>query len=316
MKKQTIVILIIAGMIVGILRSEIWSGISTLFNFGNTIADSNIQTIAELKKKNAEQFINYQKLDSAFSIAQSRNISDERTFQELQSKFFTVALNGKGLSRIVDSLRQRNMELVSISQGIGHGNISGGGKPDSINKFSDNWITAQVTVKDNKLHHMEYDFSFRVGEVRAIMEDEYNNQTELYEVYLQSEKDTTKILYVGDYRRNIVNQKPYFKMFDFWNPRLNIAGLIGGKTLEGEVSVSLMTFGTSNEAKNILFLFPDIGLSSNFKDQNNITAGIRFNAAHFIPLVTNIHVKASVGIPMDKLSLSNALLRVGVGATL
>jgi len=273
-------------------------------------------TVAERGASDWKQ--KFETLDSTFQFQVSASVNSVRgeILEEAKKKFPRDPGFIRALQHIVDSLKEENFELRSVSTGSGTLTILGGGQSDSMNHFEDAWITLDAKIAGNRLEHINYDFSFDIGDVRTNFERDADGRTlEVYDVFLKSKRDSTMTLYLP-YRRESFNQLPSYSRFKFWDPRLNVSALWGGQTVELAATISLSSYSDAPDANGMILALPDIGISSNFEDQTYFIAGGRFNMAHFLPLLTNVHLTAHAGLPTNNLNMTALVGRIGIGVGL
>jgi hypothetical protein len=255
------------------------------------------ETTSQLERYKSE----YTRLTSELAIAQAENYRNRREFQ-INADSLTGLLSRES-KRLLDSIQTLNGKLTSVSVGSGTAEITGEGKIVE-GEFADRWLYARIKPISSGTYDLNYKFRFRLGDVTTRLETESGTETEVYSVFLQSLVDTTARMYVGNYRRSIVNLiEP--KRDDrkwYWDDlAVNGDAVFGGHSLELGLSVSPFSLSSGGrEAKSIIARFPEVGVSSDFKGSAHLYGGARLNAGHFLPWLRDFYVGVKYGIGMKE----------------
>jgi len=227
----------------------------------------------------------------------------ERKMFEQSFKLFAETTD-KNFKIIHDSLLRQNKRLEAFTQGSGTVNLTGGGEAPS-GTFSDDWMDAYVEIDKEGRIRMDYVLNFLVKDISMSYEDETDgSRKEIYRVKLVSLKDTNAIYDVGSYERWTMTfaEDPKPVEEEKQHEALNLNVGYSGYGAEIGVSYSLWTFGD--------FKFIDLGISSDFQESTNISAGVRYNIGSLIPLVQDLFIGIHYGYNFGK-DKSNPVVMIG-----
>lgn len=216
-----------------------------------------------------------------------------KSFAEQTDKSFRI---------LHDSLMKQNKRLEQFSKGQGTVAISGGGEVKE-NEYSDAWIDA-VVEPTPKGYDLIYNFSFKVKDVTLqYYDDADGSRKEVFSVKLESLKDSSITYNLNDYERWTMTfaeepTKPAAVQPDALS--LNVG--YSGYGAEIGLSYSLWNVGG--------FRFIDLGISSDFQESTNISAGARYNIGNLIPLLQDLYIGIHYGYNLGK-AKGNPVLMVG-----
>lgn len=304
----------IQSVLKGFVEKPIKTIITTLISIFGIVTVSNptgvfntfrtITTDSEMHRKIEILHEENRKISEQLSLANATNLYNSKMF-ESELKAVKKEL-GKEIARSIDSIEGLNKKIVALSQGSGTMTITGGGDVDS-GSFSDPWIDAYVEIDSMKKVNLNYQLRIRVKDISLSYYDADNgSRNEIYSVMVQSLKDSSMTYYLGDYVRTIKYQaKEPERPPERVHTSINGDIVYAGYGVEAGASISLLTFGN--------WKFPDIGISSDFENSHNVSAGIRYNVGSFLPLFQDLWISLKYGYNFGQQG-SNAL--IGIGTTL
>jgi hypothetical protein len=242
----------------------------------------------------------YQELQTA----KATNIFQKKEFDKRFNEF--ASITDKNFKVLNDSISKLNKKIIQFSQGQGTVSIEGSGVAKE-GMFYDDWITANIVpLNDKGEYDLRYWFNFLIKDVSVTVEDENGVKNEVYSVNIVSQKDTTKKLYVNDYKKEItVSASVPIVPVKPQSNTINAGISYSGYGLEGALSYSFFTFGN--------FKMPDVALSTDFENSVNLFAGVRYNIGDPLPLFTNLWLNLGYGFNLIQ---GKKNIIIGIGTTL
>jgi len=242
-------------------------------------------------------------LRGEWKASDQTNFYERRMFEQSFKQFAEVT--GKNFKIIHDSLLRQNKRLESFTQGTGTVSLSGSGEAPS-GTYSDDWMDAYVEIDKEGRIRMDYVLNFLVKDISMNYEDESDgSRKEIYRVKLVSLKDTNAIYDVDNYERYsysfaeepkpVVEEK---KQTDAINLNVGFSGF----GAEVGLSYSIWTLGD--------FRLIDFGVSSDFQESTNISAGVRYNIGSLIPLLQDLYFGLHYGYNFGN-QKSNPVVMIG-----
>jgi len=183
--------------------------------------------------------------------------------------------------------------LKSISVGKGHVGVTQSAQVTTNRNFvyKDEWQTIAVTG-----NVLSYQWDFFVGDVAVNELNEKNQLTQIYTVYLEGKKGTRKKI---DYQRKITN---YVESGFVWSPVIQ-AGISYYDGAEISGLISPLSYRTSDQKNNIIVLFPQLSVQTNFRNSSCLGLGAGYNISRHLPLFTdlwlNLHFVFGTGSVMS-----------------
>ena len=280
----------------------------------------------KLTAENSDFKQKYVQLDSIHAIAQSLSTKKQVELDHWK----TLALDNIDANEEMDKRLRDSDSLVNAFKGRGFnmtGESVGSGKDsvtgsltidlDSLKKYGetgaqDDWLTVEANTTNGHKLGLDYEFECEVFDVTTTYSDEADNQITTYTVGLRSLRNPSLVQYIEGYKMNAVNLKPGVELFTFWNPRLSVDLYpFMNDGLHGGFSFSVCTIQVGAKQKDLLLELPQIGIATNLHGSTYIPVGLRFNVAHFLPLLQDLQVTGNYGF-----GTKDNIIMIGIGTGL
>lgn len=271
------------------------------------------------KDANTATTLNYDEATKKLtSELQQAQLSQRATRTEMNQKLDSLRGYFSAESqRVIDSLKGT---LVAVSEGHGNVSIQNNGTTPMDSTYEDDWLTLDIkTDSTAKRYDIAYAFDFGLHDVTLTTEDKKNVRREIYSVFLQSLRDTTKIMHLGDYERTYTTLAgtitPPEKGWT-WS-----TSFMFGASYSFREHASLFDFGLNlaeysvnkGTAKGTILKLPTISFATDFVRRFEPGAGIGLNVGHWLPLFADLYVNGTVAysITADRIEY-----RAGISTTL
>jgi len=263
-----------------------------------------VQEIQNALANNHQTEVAYEKLKGELSQAQTVNTTNKKLLTEKINQISLLVKDKEALKAQLDKMNAEGQIISEAETGQGSVTLEAWLESKMPFKFHDGWQDIDV-IGPNKLH---YKWHFDIHDISIQTKDENNNVTTIYTVYLQN-RDGAK-LYL-DYKKSFVDQKPEYHLLNWWDPKIRMTNFAGIKGVEFGGALSLCSVSLSQKQKDYLLVFPEISMSSNFREGMDIGIGGGINIAHWLPLFENLWVDGRLVLTdYDKTSV------IGIGVTL
>ncbi len=256
------------------------------FVLGNQIADLKKQ-IEELNKRNRDNEVQFKYISDSLTIAYTRTSTENL---DLSNKLDGYLRNnsrlGRQINALLDSLREKNILITSLTKGRSDTIRIGGGGFIGDSTFVDPWITAAIASRRDSLF-FDYRLTMFLEHLDIQATDEYGNETHLTSYKLVSSKTGQE--YFFPVKDSIFVQKPKYPLWHWWNPKFH-----GGVTLQKKpgpyLGFNIATLGPYKGIEHTWVYLGEIGLGYDEGEPILLLTPVDFNVGQLLPIVNNLNV--------------------------
>jgi hypothetical protein len=278
-------------------------------------------------KENADFKQNYIPIDSARALAKSLSTTKQDSIDVWVKRYNLETTISSSLKSKLSTAQSRILELEK--QGFKPTDVSFGSGQDSIrgdivvnladvakgkDTTQDDWLNLRLKTNGDLLG-INYSFGFEVFDAAVTYTDDTHNKVTQYSVGIRSLRNPKKQQFLSGYKREEIHLKPGLTVFRWWDPKINLDIYpLAPNGLSGGLAITIVSIAFGDRQDDVLATLPSFGLTSNIDGASFATVGLRFNAGHFLPLFTDLHVVFVYAFPIE--GDTGRRILIGIGTTL